>query len=110
VLERTTAQPVAGASVAVGGDDCAPLLCATEECPGGISCTSSSQGVTISWTNSPNVLYDSITVTRNGTPIAGSPFPGDTQSVLDSNPGNFLNSYEVSGTLVPVELMTFSVE
>lgn len=83
----------------VDGVDCAPLLCATGECPGGISCTSSAEGVTISWTNSPNVLYDSITVTRNGVPILGSPFPGGTQSVLDGSPGDFLNTYEVTATI-----------
>ena len=50
--------------------------------------------VTISWTTSSTV--DSIVVTRNGEPIAGSPFAGDVTSVVDQNVGPYDVDYELT--------------
>jgi hypothetical protein len=83
----------------IGGVVCDVLFCEIDECPTGIACVSRIDGVTISWTNSALVAYDEISVTRDGTPIAGSPFPGGTSSVVDASPGDFLNEYEVTATI-----------
>ena len=52
-------------------------------CPTGISCSTSIGGVTISWKNNASGDPASISVTRDGTPLPDSPFPGNTTSVLD---------------------------
>lgn len=50
-------------------------------------------GIEISW--SSFVSHDSFVVTKNGIEVEGSPFPGDTTSYLDPEPGNYNNEYSV---------------
>jgi uncharacterized protein (DUF3820 family) len=66
----------------------------TVDCPRSLACAVSTTAVTLSW--SQPAPSDSIAVTRNGVPITGSPFPGTTTMVIDGNPGNFNNTYEVT--------------
>ncbi len=65
------------------------------ECPRELTCVSSfaENSVTLRWTN--RKASDAITVTRNGAPVAGSPFPGDTVEFVDTHPGDFGNDYAV---------------
>ena len=64
-------------------------------CPGGISCLRRTDGVAVSWVNHPTRAPQSFSVTRDGTPIAGSPFPGDTTSVLDPDGADGPHTYAV---------------
>jgi hypothetical protein len=68
-------------------------------CPTGASCSPGADGVTISWSNHPNQAAESISVTRDGTPIAGSPFPPDTTSVVDPDGLGAPHTYSVKATL-----------
>ena len=77
------------------------ILGSTEQdvlCPTGATCSRNADGATISWVNNPAANYTAIAVTRDGTPIAGSPFAGDTESVLDPA-GNGVHSYEVIASI-----------
>jgi hypothetical protein len=56
----------------------------TPFCPTNPLCVRRRDGVRVSWTNHPTFVFDSISVTRDGTPIAGSPFPGTTDTVFDA--------------------------
>ncbi|MCZ6796195.1 MAG: hypothetical protein O7J95_21500 [Planctomycetota bacterium] len=53
--------------------------------------------VTLSWAT--GIAAESFTVTRNGDPLANSPFPGDTTSAVDDNPGVRDNTYVVTPTI-----------
>jgi hypothetical protein len=66
-------------------------------CPTGLTCSVMNNGVALNWTkNRPN--YQKIDISRNGVPIAGSPFPGDTVTAQDANPGIFDARYELIAT------------
>ena len=69
------------------------------DCPTGLNCESTLTSVILTWTNSTIAVYDEIRVSRNGTPIPGSPFDGALETVQDTAPGNFLNVYEVSAVV-----------
>ena len=66
-------------------------------CLTGLDCSTENSGVLLTWTN--NALYDSIAVTRNGAPVAGSPLPGDATEYFDDTPGDYNNDYSVTATL-----------
>ncbi|MEM7233691.1 MAG: hypothetical protein AAF517_16060, partial [Planctomycetota bacterium] len=67
------------------------------DCPTDLVCTTDTDGVTLSWT--ATIAYDSVSVLRNGAPIAGSPFAGDVTSVLDVGAEELGNEYSVIATI-----------
>ncbi len=78
-------------NTAVGSTDLSfiPSLLADDEvltCPTGLTCAFQNGSVQLTWTNN-RASYDSIAITRNGVPIAGSPFAGTATSASDATPG-----------------------
>ncbi|MBI4583402.1 MAG: hypothetical protein HY717_05195 [Planctomycetes bacterium] len=67
-------------------------------CLTGLDCTYEPLTGHVALTWNP-VSADSIAITRNGTPLAGSPFAGDATSAVDANPLNVDNRYEVVSTV-----------
>ncbi len=70
-------------------------------CISGITCSKTLSEVVIDWTSA--VVLDSVSVTRDGAPLAGSPFLGDVESVVDSAPGDFSSEYSVVFNIAGVD-------
>ncbi len=68
-------------------------------CPSGITCEREAGGALIAWVNNPAATYTGISVTRDGTPIDGSPFPGDTEMALDPDGGGASHTYRVNAAI-----------
>ncbi len=71
-----------------------PSLLADDEvltCPTGLACAFQNGSVQLTWTNN-RPQYDSIQITRNGVPIAGSPFAGTATIATDATPGTELDA------------------
>jgi len=64
-------------------------------CPTSASCSRQPDGTRVSWTNDPVATYDSIAVARDGVPLAGSPFDGDTEVIVDEDDGGTAHCYEI---------------
>ncbi len=64
-------------------------------CPTDLACTARGDRVSLEWTNSDAVAYESIRVLRDGAEIAGSPFAGAATAADDFEPGDFSSRYEV---------------
>ena len=62
--------------------------------PMSLSCERTPAAVILTWVNNPAIAYDRIEVYRNGTQIAGSPFPGEAETATDAS-GQGGASYEV---------------
>lgn len=90
---------VQGLNTNIGSSDFSlkPRLVANDSslfCPADLTCISTATAITLSWTNLA-ADYDEIRVIKNGLALPGSPFPGNTTSADDTNPGNYEHDYEV---------------
>lgn len=91
---------IQGLNTAIGSSDFSfnarlTLNDPTPTCPIDLGCETLPASILLTWTAPPGASYDSVTVTRDGQPLPGSPFPGTTASVEDTNPDDFIHDYEV---------------
>ena len=62
---------------------CTPLVDPQQLCPSVLSCSKHPDGVAVSWKLNGIHSPETISITRDGDPIEGSPFPGATEFVVD---------------------------